>query len=191
MRLIVGLGNPGDQYTDSRHNIGFAVVEAFSKEHDGSFKRDRGTFSLTAKVSAAGEDIILARPVTFMNLSGTAVKALLKKYRIAPDNLLVVCDDLDLAFGRLRIRPGGSSAGHRGIDSIIDHLHRNDFSRLRIGIGRPPEHMEASDFVLTRFSRREKQEIAEAINRACACCESWITQDIEETMNQFNKRSRE
>jgi len=189
MRLIVGLGNPGRLYTDSRHNIGFSVVKALAKSYKISLKKESGNSSLSAKGKIDGKNVILATPLTFMNLSGIAVRDLFKKYRIDLDNLLVVCDDLDLEFGRLKLRPSGSSGGHRGLKSIIDSLGSQEFPRLRIGIGRSSQEIEASVYVLSPFSRREKGQVKHIIEKAVGCCRSWVVKDITETMNIFNKRS--
>ena len=189
MKLIVGLGNPGDVYSDSRHNIGFRVIKALSSFYKAALKRDSGTYSFTSKVKIGGNSVVLAIPVTFMNLSGSAVKPLLKKYKIGLEDLLVVCDDLDLELGRLKIKPSGSSAGHRGIQSIIDSLASNEFARLRIGIDRPGRGIEASLYVLSRFSRKEKEPVCEIVEKAKECCQSWVIGGIKETMNIFNKRS--
>ena len=191
MKLIVGLGNPGDTYIDSRHNIGFSLVDALSKYCGGSFKRDRGTFALTARCRLRETAVILAKPVTFMNLSGVAVKALLKKYKVEPGDLLVVLDDLDLELGRIKIRPSGSAGGHHGLGSIIENIHSQDFARLRLGIGRPHPAIDTSDYVLSQFTRKESQILKEAISTACACAQAWLSKNIQETMNMFNKRSRE
>jgi len=190
VKLIVGLGNPGRIYTESRHNIGFAVIKALSKIYKISLKKDN-TFSLSGKGKIGLENLILALPLTFMNLSGVAVSALTKKYKIDLDNLLVVFDDLDLDFGVIKIRPSGSSAGHRGLGSIIDSLGSQEFSRLRIGIGRPSRHnTDASSFVLSLFTKKEKGKIKEIIENACGCCRLWVMKGIIESMNIFNRRSK-
>lgn len=191
MKLIVGLGNPGDTYIDSRHNIGFLVADALGKGCKSSFKRDRGTFAFTAKGKIGGIEVILAKPVTFMNLSGVSVKALVKKYKIDLADLLVVLDDVDLELGRIKIRPLGSSGGHHGLESIGDNIHSHEFARLRVGIGRPHPDVETSDYVLSKFTRKEKETVREIIGTASASCHSWLAGNIQETMNTFNKRSRE
>jgi PTH1 family peptidyl-tRNA hydrolase len=191
MKLIVGLGNPGRLYIDSRHNIGFSVVKALAKDWKVALKKDKGTSSLSAKVKFANENLILALPLTFMNLSGTAVKALLKKYKVDLNNLFVICDDLDLEFGRIKVRPCGSSGGHRGLKSIIESLKTQSFCRLRIGIGRPlNKDRGCAEFVLTPFSKKEKAEVKDILETAKSCVLSWITKGITETMNVFNKRSK-
>ncbi len=208
MKLIVGLGNPGRNYTESRHNAGFSVIKALSKDYKIPLKKD--TFSLSGKGKVEGESLILALPLTFMNLSGIAVNALIKKYKIDLENLLVVCDDLDLGLGVIKIRPDGSSGGHRGLGSIIDSLGSQEFGRLRIGISRPPRQLvsknvgdvnlcggrplkgniDAASFVLSPFTKREKGKMKETIEEACDCCRAWAKKGITESMNIFNRRSK-
>jgi PTH1 family peptidyl-tRNA hydrolase len=189
MKLIVGLGNPGKLYQNSRHNVGFLAVKALAKVYRISFKKDSGTFSLSGKGKIKSQDVILAIPFTFMNVSGMAVSALLKKYKIDSEDLLVVYDDLDLEFGRLRIRPSGSSGGHRGLKSIIYSLGNQAFSRLRLGIGRPEADMDTAEFVLSSFNKEEKGRVKEIIQRAVECCCIWLTKGVTETMDVFNARS--
>lgn len=190
MKLIVGLGNPGDIYAGSRHNIGLSIVKALAQVTKISLKKDKGTFSLSGKGKIGGQNVILAIPTTFMNLSGITVRALLEKYKIDLDNLLVVLDDLDLEFARLKIRPCGSSGGHRGLKSIIDTLKSQRFARLRIGIARPTVNTETSEYVLSGFTKKEKKELREVIGNTTSCCKGWVTGGITETMNIFNKRSK-
>lgn len=189
MRLIVGLGNPGRSYVDSRHNIGFSLVKYLARNHKGSFKKEGGIAALTARVKIGRETAVLAMPLTFMNLSGIAVEALLKKYRLAADKLLVLCDDMDLELGRIKLRASGSSGGHRGLESIMAKLASRNFDRLRFGIGRPPQGVEPVDYVLGVFTKKEKEILGLAIEHAAACCESWVNNGRSETMNAFNKRS--
>ncbi|MDI6758732.1 MAG: aminoacyl-tRNA hydrolase [Candidatus Omnitrophota bacterium] len=184
MKLIVGLGNPGDIYANSRHNIGFISIKALAKKYKFSLKRDSNTLSMNAKGSFCREDVILAKPLTFMNLSGEAVKSLIKKYKVLLDDLLVICDDLDLEFGRIKIKPFGSSGGHRGLKSIIDLLESSRFARLKVGIGRPCRGVDPSEYVLAPFNKREN--IKEAIDRISDCCEVWLAEGIEKAMNRFN-----
>jgi PTH1 family peptidyl-tRNA hydrolase len=188
MKLIVGLGNPGFIYRGSRHNIGFSAVKALAGFYKADFKKDRRANSLSAKCRIKTQGVVLSLPLTFMNLSGIAVEALLKEYKVDLDNLLVVCDDLDLEFGRLRIRPGGSSGGHRGLQSIIESLGSGRFARLRVGIGRPGVNIDASRHVLSHFNRQEKAALQGIIARALDCCESWATRGVAESMNTFNRR---
>ena len=189
-KLIVGLGNPGLSYAASRHNIGFTVLKSLAGSLKINFKRDSSASALVAKPRGGQPDLILALPQTYMNLSGIAVKALLKKFKVSPEDLLIVCDDLDLELGRMKIRVQGSSGGQRGMDSIIEHLGTQDFSRLRIGIGRPKNSQDAADYVLSGFSRQEKAAVKQIEEDAVSCCLSWVINGIEQTMNTFNLRSR-
>jgi PTH1 family peptidyl-tRNA hydrolase len=184
----VGLGNPGQAYAGTRHNAGFTVIKYLAKVHKVEFKSDRGTQALSAKVRMSGEGVILAMPLTFMNLSGVAVKLLVTKYKIDLDDLLIVCDDLDLDLGRLKIRPFGSSGGQRGIKSIIDSLGSDNFARLRIGIGRPLGR-DATSHVLGNFNKAEKEDIKEALASAVDCCHLWVSAGIAECMNGFNQKN--
>ena len=190
MKLIVGLGNPGDIYSDSRHNIGFSVIKALCAAQKAALKRDSGTFSLSAKFKVGGHSVIAAMPMTFMNLSGNAVKALLRKHKIDLKDLLIILDDLDLDLGRLRIRPDGSSGGHKGLASIIDSVASSGFARLRVGIGRPPRGIEPSEYVLMPFLKKEKKEVKDALEIAAECSQSWVREGLKETMNNFNTRSK-
>jgi PTH1 family peptidyl-tRNA hydrolase len=188
VKLIVGLGNPGLSYTGSRHNIGFEVVKYFAKSEKIAFKKEKGIKALSGKGKIGSRGTVLSLPLTFMNLSGEAVRLLSKKYKVALSDLLVICDDLDLEFGRIRIRSSGSCAGHRGVESIMNSLKSNEFNRLRIGIGRPSKDIDASDFVLSRFNRREKADIPEIIDKAAACCRKWIGEGAIGAMNSFNRQ---
>lgn len=192
MKLIVGLGNPGKNYINSRHNIGFRVIEELRKKYGLFLKKEKYLSCLSAKSSIAGAPLLLAMPLTFMNLSGSAVAGLLAKYRVALADLLVICDDIDLAFGRIKVRCLGSSGGHNGLKSIIDNLGSDKFARLRIGIGRPASlKTDMAEYVLGAFSRKEKVQLKEILPQACLCCESWAKQGIAKSMNLFNRRSKE
>lgn len=190
MKLIVGLGNPGVIYAGSRHNVGSSVIKALSRTYKITLKNDKGVFALTGKVKIAAETVLLAIPLTFMNLSGAAVSALLKKYKINLNSLLVVCDDLDLEFGRLKIKARGSSGGHRGLESIIDSLGSQEFCRLRIGISKATKNIDVSEYVLSPFRRREKEKVKEIIREAIQCCRAWVEKGIAESMNLFNRRGQ-
>jgi peptidyl-tRNA hydrolase, PTH1 family len=189
MKAIVGLGNPGRWYAASRHNVGFMAVAELSRLYRIALKKDSGILALSGKGSIEGIDVVLAQPMTFMNLSGAAVKALLRKYKIKPDDLLVICDDLDLEFDRLKIRPSGTSGGHRGLESIIEALASRDFCRLRIGIDRPQEDIDAADYVLSGFTKDQKRRFPEVMARAAECCRVWMCEGVSKSMNIFNRRS--
>ncbi|MDD5042850.1 MAG: aminoacyl-tRNA hydrolase [Candidatus Omnitrophica bacterium] len=190
MKLIAGLGNPGFSYSGSRHNIGFMVVKDLARYLKTGFKRDRQASSMLAECAFEGTGLVLAMPQTFMNLSGAAVSSLLKRFKLEPRDILVVCDDMDLELGRIRIRAKGSSGGQRGLSSIIERLGRDDFNRLRIGIGRPPRPEDASSYVLAGFPRKEKVLVEQAKEEAVSCCLSWIKEGIIVTMDSFNTRSK-
>jgi PTH1 family peptidyl-tRNA hydrolase len=189
-KLIVGLGNPGLIYAGSRHNIGFAVLKSLASSLKINFKRDSLVSALVAKDKLLAQDLVLALPQSYMNLSGIAVAALLKKFKVNPEDLLVVCDDLDLELGKMKIRPQGSSGGQRGIESIIEQLGTQDFGRLRIGIGRPKSSgkQDVVKYVLSGFLRKEKAAVKQIEDDAVNCCLSWVENGIVQTMNIFNLR---
>lgn len=189
MKLIVGLGNPGDTYKNSRHNIGFAVVRALSRAHQAALVRDKTVSCLCVKAKIGGHNVVLALPLTFMNLSGQAVAALLDRHNACVKDLLVVSDDLDLDLGRLRLRPSGSSGGHRGLGSVIDALGSREFARLRLGIGRPHPGKAGVDYVLSPFLKKEKVILDESVSRAVSCCEAWVKDGIAKAMEKFNRRA--
>jgi PTH1 family peptidyl-tRNA hydrolase len=182
--LVVGLGNPGPEYAGSRHNVGFQCVRWLAKKHGLSFDGSRAHARI-AQGAILGKPVVLARPQTFMNLSGQAVKGLMEWLRLTPADILVIYDDLDLPLGRLRVRPGGSAGGHRGIRSIMDSLGVQDFARIRVGIGRP-EGNDAVDYVLGDFSSAERQIMAEAYARAAEAAECILMDGLETAMNRFN-----
>ncbi|MGE5138144.1 MAG: aminoacyl-tRNA hydrolase [Rudaea sp.] len=183
-KLIVGLGNPGVGLAGSRHNAGFMVVERFAEGHGISFSRRR--FSALLGEGAVRESrLLLAKPQTYMNLSGKAVSKLVSFFRVPVHDIIVVYDDLDLPLGRIRLRARGSAGGHHGMESIISTLGTSDFARLRVGIGRPGTK-EDIDHVLGRFSSAEQQELDEAIDRAEAALDTWLAEGIETAMNRFN-----
>ncbi|RQD74667.1 MAG: aminoacyl-tRNA hydrolase [Candidatus Syntrophonatronum acetioxidans] len=185
MKLIVGLGNPGKEYLSTRHNIGFMVVDSLAKKHNINLNRLRGS-SAAGKGVIRGEEILLAKPLTYMNLSGRAVKALVAELKASPSDIIVIHDDLDLDLGRLRLRGEGGTGGHRGIASIIEKLGTESFNRLRIGIGRPRENQEARDYVLEEFSREEEVEVEEVISRAVKALETFMVEGIQSAMNKHN-----
>ena len=188
IKLIVGLGNPGIIYASSRHNVGFMVLKSLASSLKINFKRDSLVCALVAKNKLFEQEVVLALPQKYMNLSGIAVKALLKKFKVDLKDLLVVCDDLDLELGIIKIRAQGSSGGQRGLESIIEHLGTQDFCRLRIGIGRPKSSQDAARYVLSGFLRKEKTVIQQALEDARSCAVSWVEKGIAETMNIFNKQ---
>ncbi|MCM8792125.1 MAG: aminoacyl-tRNA hydrolase [Candidatus Omnitrophica bacterium] len=186
IKLIVGLGNPLRLYRDTRHNIGKAIVEEMAKLYRIKLKKDKELLSSWSMVKNKGVDFILAYPLVFMNLSGESVIALIKRFKVEKRNLLVICDDLDLKLGMIRIKPQGGDAGHRGLRSVIESIGSNDFCRLRIGIGRIQDKNKISNFVLSEFEEQEKCIIEEVKKRAIDCCQSWLFEGINCAMNRFN-----
>ncbi len=184
MKLIVGLGNPGRIYENTRHNIGFKVIDALSKKSNIKLKR----VSLNAMCGRGrifNERVILAKPLTYMNLSGSSIKNLMLLNKIKPENLMVILDDADLGFGRIKLKARGSSAGHRGLASIIEQLGTNEFARLRIGIGRQ-EGKKLVDYVLDEFKNEERKKLKEAVEISYNALMVWIKEGIEASMNRFN-----
>jgi PTH1 family peptidyl-tRNA hydrolase len=190
--LVVGLGNPGREYRKTRHNVGFMLLDQLAGKLNAHFTRFQSR-ALVAKATytplkpGSGEyKIILAKPQTFMNLSGQSVQGLVHFYKLPLTNLLVAHDDLDLPPGTIRIRPDGGSAGQKGMTSILDRLGTDDFPRLRLGIGRPPGQMQAPDYVLQEFSTADLTIISETLNRAVEAVLTFIAEGLEATMNKYN-----
>ena len=183
--LITGLGNPGREYRDTRHNVGFMLLDRLAERFKLRFTRLESQ-ALVTKAEYEGKRLVLAKPQTFMNLSGRPVGSLMRFYKIPHSNLLVVYDDVDLPFGTLRMRPGGGSAGQKGMGSIIERLGSDAFPRLRIGIGRPPGRMEAADYVLQEFSKVEKEQALIILDRAVEAVFTFVSAGIDQAMNQFN-----
>ncbi len=186
MVLIVGLGNPGRKYKNTRHNIGFMVIEELAERYNLKFT-EREDY-LLAKGEIEGKEITLLKPLTYMNLSGKAVRKVVddKILDKLPNSIIVVHDDLDLPVGRIRIKKGGSSGGHRGVQSIIDNLGTKDFIRLRIGIGKPIG-IDASEYVLMPFSKEEKSLLKEKISQSADSIVTIIRDGVEKAMNIFNR----
>lgn len=183
--LITGLGNPGRQYKSNRHNIGFMLVNSLADRLDISFSRMESR-ALVVKHKYQERTIILAKPQTFMNLSGQAVGGLVKFYKIPLDNLLIVYDEVDLPLGVIRLRPSGGSAGQKGMESIIKQLNSQEFPRMRMGIGRPPGRMNAGSYVLKDFSNQEAEFLPEFLDRGVEAVLTFIMQDLDTAMNRFN-----
>jgi PTH1 family peptidyl-tRNA hydrolase len=183
--LIVGLGNPGREYRENRHNIGFMLIDRLAVELNVRFTRLQSK-ALVAAASYNECKVILAKPQTFMNLSGQSVQGLIRFYKLPLTNLLVAHDDLDLPPGTIRIRPDGGSAGQKGMESIIERLGTGEFPRLRLGIGRPPGRMEAPDYVLQDFPAGEMTVISETLNLAVEAALTFITDGLEKAMNIYN-----
>ena len=186
--LIVGLGNPGKKYEDTRHNIGFEIIDLISKKAKIPLKNKSKLKSQEGSGTLSGEDIILLMPQTFMNLSGEAVKSALDFYKISTNHLIVVGDDIDLEVGSIRIRATGSSGGHNGIKSIIDHVGSKDFIRVRIGVGKPSSKGEnaAAEYVLSKIPKSDREELLISVVRAADAVEAIVEKGAAAAANSFN-----
>lgn len=184
MKLIVGLGNPGKEYAGTRHNCGFMVIDRLASKLNVDV--DQNKFKgLYAKVKYHGEDIILLKPQTYMNLSGESVNAVMNFFKIDKDDLLVIYDDLDMPVGKLRLRKTGSAGGHNGIKNIIAHLNSQDFKRIRVGIDRH-KYMNVADYVLSRFSKVESEAIEQGIENAANAVLDYLDNGFNHAMNYYN-----
>jgi PTH1 family peptidyl-tRNA hydrolase len=185
--LIVGLGNPGPQYADTRHNAGFMLVDRLAARWQAHWITERKFVARLARVKRDDRHVLLCQPETFMNSSGEAVRPLKDFYQVPLDRMLVVVDDADLPCGELRLRPGGSSGGHHGLESVQQHLGTPDFPRLRLGIGRDDRSgREITDYVLTAWRLAERAVMEKALTRACEQVECWLTEGIGRAMSRFN-----
>ena len=187
MKLVVGLGNPGRRYARTRHNLGFLLLDRIAEVRGIRIGDDRCE-SLVGRGEWERESLVLAKPQTYMNNSGVAAAALLRRFRVRGADLVVAYDDLDLPFGRLRIRCGGSAGGHRGLASILQHVADRDFVRLRMGIGRPPAGVDPVEYVLSRFSAEEQQSLEEVLSRAEEALESIVLKGPVRAMEDFNRQ---
>jgi len=186
VKLIVGLGNPGAKYRQTRHNVGFAALDELARRYRIDFESAPAD-AMMAKARPASGPVLLAKPLTFMNLSGHAVGELVRYFRVDLDDLFVIVDDANLPLARLRARARGSDGGHNGLKSIVAQLGTQEFARLRIGIGRGYVERDLADHVLSRFEPEEQDEIAAAIARAADAAEVFVTDGIGEVMNRFNR----
>jgi len=189
MKLIVGLGNPGKEYSTNRHNIGFLCINHFAKLHRIVLDKKQGK-ARTGTGTVAGEEVVLAKPQTYMNLSGQSVSLLMQKYKVAPGNLIVIHDDLDLPLGKIRIREGSSAGGHNGAKSIIACLGTQDFIRIRVGISRPQAEDESEctivDYVLGDFTAEDRPVVEKTIHRVSEAIICLLTEGLTAAMNKFN-----
>ena len=184
--LIAGLGNPGEQYENTRHNVGFRVIDELADR--GDFPVQRLKFqALTNVFTISGQKVLVMKPVTYMNLSGEAVGEAARFYKLPPDHVLVISDDVDLSLGRLRIRKGGSAGGHNGLKSIIQHLGTDQFPRLKVGVGgKPHPDYDMADWVLGKLQGEDKKIMDEAVRRAAQAVECLLSQGLDKAMNQYN-----
>ena len=187
MKLVVGLGNPGRRYARTRHNLGFLLLDRIAEARGIRIGDDRCE-SLVGRGEWERESLVLAKPQTYMNNSGVAAAALLRRFRVRGADLVIAYDDLDLPFGRLRIRCGGSAGGHRGLASILQHVADRDFVRLRMGIGRPPAGVDPVEYVLSRFPAEEQQSLEDVLSRAEEALEAIVLKGPVRAMEDFNRQ---
>jgi PTH1 family peptidyl-tRNA hydrolase len=183
--LVVGLGNPGDEYRGSRHNLGAEVVELLAMRHGGRLRK-RKERALVDEVTIDGRRVALAIPLTYVNDSGNAVGALVRRFGVDPEQLVVVHDELDLPVAELKVKSGGGLAGHNGLRSIVEHLHTQDFQRVRLGVGKPVSKERGADHVLNRLGKRERAEVDVTVEQAADAVETIVRDGIDAAMNRFN-----
>ena len=186
MKIVVGLGNPGARYKDTRHNIGFQVLDELARRWRSETWKRR--FEAEVSEHRAGGPVLLVKPQTFMNLSGEAVREAAKFYKVDPQDIIAIHDDLDLPAGRLRIRERGGAGGHKGIQSMIVQLGTDAFVRVKFGIGRPPAEWDTADYVLGRFSPEEQPSISQTIGLAADAVEAILAEGTSAAMNRFNRQ---
>jgi PTH1 family peptidyl-tRNA hydrolase len=189
MFLVAGLGNPGEQYAATPHNMGFLVVDRLAARHGIRLSR-KECQALIGQGNIGGETVLLAKPQTFMNLSGIAIKPLLERNEIPPSGLILVYDELDLPWGSLRVRPKGSAAGHNGVSDVIEKIGTQEFPRIRLGVH--PSHRISSgvDYLLSRFTRQQTETLDEFVDLAADATESIIAEGVEKSMTRFNRRAQ-
>ena len=186
--LIVGLGNPGEEYESTPHNLGFLVIDRLAESNAIRVSR-KENMAFVGLGAVAGKNVALAKPQTYMNLSGGAVQGLIERYELKADRLIVVYDELDLPWGSLRIRMKGSAAGHKGVKSVIGSLGTNEFTRVRVGID-PGNPVDGEKFVLAKFKRAQKQEVEEVVVRAAEAVESILAEGAAQAMTKYNRRAQ-
>ena len=191
MYIIAGLGNPTEQYAGTRHNVGFDVIDALADKYNISVE-GRKNRAFIGKGVIEGQKVILVKPQTFMNLSGESIRGLVDYYKIDPETeLLVIYDDISLDVGQLRIRKKGSAGGHNGIKSIISHLGTNVFPRIKVGVGEKPSGYDLADYVLGHFSKDDRAKMQEGYTRAMHAAEMLVAGDVEQAMNEYNKKAKQ
>ncbi len=187
MHIIIGLGNPTDKYQATRHNVGWDAITRLSDDYriPLDFRKHK---AVCGKGFIEGEKVVLAQPLTYMNLSGESVRELVDFYKVSPEEIIVIYDDISLEVGQLRIRKKGSAGGHNGIKNIIAHLGTDEFPRIKIGVGDKPKDWDLADYVLSRFSDQEQPSIREALGGVSEACKVMLTSGMEAAMNQYNRK---
>jgi len=186
MKFVIGLGNPGLEYKATKHNAGFSVVQRIAKECGIKIKQ-KMHHSIVGLGKIGGKEVMLILPQTYMNMSGKVAEELLRERKCSPEDLLVICDDINLKLGRIRLRHRGSSGGHKGLESIVKMLGRDDFARLRVGIATEVHRGDITNYVLAPFKRRELKNVAHVLDLAEDAAICWVNEGIENAMNKFNK----
>jgi PTH1 family peptidyl-tRNA hydrolase len=185
--LVAGLGNPGDRYAKTRHNLGYRVVEELARRSGERFRKVRFVPADAAEIAEAGERVVLAKAHAYMNETGPAFASLARKHHVAPDHVIAVHDDIDLPFGALRVKFGGSTAGHNGLRSVGGALRTSDFSRLRLGVGRPPGRMDAADWVLKDFAKKEEPDVELLVDDGADAILSLVRDGLTVTQDRYNR----
>jgi PTH1 family peptidyl-tRNA hydrolase len=186
--VIAGLGNPGSKYSGTRHNVGFDVVDRLAQENNIRVNRLRFK-ALTGEGFIGTEKVLLVKPSTYMNNSGESIREIMDFYKLEPENLLVVVDDIDIEFATIRLKKKGSAGSHNGLKSIIYHIQKDNFPRLKVGIGKKPPYYDLADFVLSKFSSDERKLVDQAIWKASEAAEVFVKSGIDKAMNEFNSRN--
>lgn len=190
MYLIAGLGNPSKTYEGTRHNIGFTMIDAIGKKFDIDVTTKKHK-ALVGRGVIDGQRVILAKPQTYMNLSGESIREIADFYKIGPENIIIIYDDISLEVGQLRIRKKGSAGGHNGIKNIISHLGTQEFPRIKVGIGNKPEGWDLADYVLSKYSKAEQEALEEAADGVVGAVKLMLVDDIEAAMNRYNAKKRD
>ena len=185
--LVAGLGNPGDRYAKTRHNLGYRVVEELARRSGERFRKVRFVPADAAEIAEAGERVVLAKAHAYMNETGPAFASLARKHHVAPDHVIAVHDDIDLPFGALRVKFGGSTAGHNGLRSVGGALRTSDFSRLRLGVGRPPGRMDAADWVLKDFAKKEEPDVELLVDDGADAILSLVRDGLTIAQDRYNR----
>ena len=185
--LVAGLGNPGERYANTRHNLGYRVVDELASRERERFRKTRFVSADTAEIRYAGERVVLAKARSFMNESGPPIASLARKHGVDPDHVIAVHDEIDLPFGALRVKTGGSTAGHNGLRSLERSLRTPDFSRVRLGVGRPPGRQDPGDYVLEAFPKRNEADVAALVDEGADAVLSLLSEGLQVTQDRYNR----
>ena len=186
MKIVVGLGNPGSEYSQTRHNVGFMAIDMWAEKHGVTAWKNKFEAQI-AEIKIHNENIILVKPQTYMNLSGVAVREVVNWYKVKPEDVIVIYDDMDTTLGKIRLRKKGSSGGHNGIESILVNIGKEEFPRVRVGIGRPPSGWTVVGYVLGKFNQDEQPVVVDVINKIGLALDCWLKEGLDKAMNKFNK----